>query len=662
MKKLLLLSFSVVILIFGFQQESQTQTKSQTAIQATDGRPTDTRPDSFRPIALESDQPDRSNQPDRSKPVEETDLRAASAKAIKLIQQSQVVWSKKETCTSCHHQLLPEIPIKLARERGVPLDEKVARDTTANAFAYLKDLDAAVQGYDYIDVLFDGWELVAAQAAGVRPSLSTAATAQFIASRQLPDGSWPTIDERPPQSYSPFTTTAVCAQAVRNYMPEQFKDEKGSRVRRAREWLLNARPRTTEDRTFQLLGLRWTGASEKVVKDAARRLLSEQREDGGWSQLPAMASDAYATGEVLSALHDAAGVPASDPAYQRGLRFLLKAQEADGSWHVSSRLHPPAPVSPPYFETGFPYKHDQFISAMATSWAAAALLHALPLKAAEELRRPAPLDIAPAEQPEWVQVALNGSAADLKKLLDAGMKPDAKTTEGTTALMFAARDLDKVKLLVEHGADVNARASTGVNVLMVAARHRGNVDVVRVLLKKGAKPYADKGVEVRNDASALFFAVMAGDVQTAGALREAGARLGDRMKIVGRFAQSPLLYATFLDTAMVEYLIGAGANPNEVDDDKISVLGWATIANHAGMVQSLLARGAKVNHVDNFGMTPLLYAASIDFGDTAVLEKLIAAGADVSAKNKEGLTALGLAKNYRHQAIANLLAGKTATR
>jgi ankyrin repeat protein len=650
-RRLLLLSFPLVVFLFAFQQESETQTKSQIANHATDSSPI-----GIRPIALESDHPDN------AKTVAYADLRAASAKAIKLIQQSQVVWYEKETCTSCHHQLLPEIPIKLARERGVPVDEKVARETTANAFAYLKDLDAAVQGYDYIDVLFDGWELVAAQVAGIGPSLATSATAQFIASRQLPDGSWPTIDVRPPQSHSTFTTTSVCAQAVRNYMPEQFKDEKESRVRRAREWLLNSRPRTTEDRTFQLLGLRWTGAGEKVVKDAARRLLSEQREDGGWSQLPALASDAYATGEVLAALHDGAGLPASDPAYQRGLRFLLKAQEADGSWHVNSRLHPPAPVSPRYFETGFPYQHDQFISAMATSWAAAALLHALPLTAGEELQRLATPDIAPTEQPDWVQVALNGSVTDLGKLLDAGMKPDAKTAEGTTALMLAARDIAKVKLLTERGADVNARAATGVTALMVAARHRGNVEVVRLLLKKGARPNADKGVEVRNDASALFFAVMAGDVQTAGALLDAGARLGDRMKILGRFVQSPLLYATFGDTAMVESLIGKGANPNEVDDDKISVLGWATIANHAGMVQSLLARGAQVNHVDNFGMTPLQYAASIDFGDTAVLEKLIAAGADVRAKNKEGLTSLDLAKNYHHQALANLLAGKTATR
>ena len=174
-----------------------------------------------------------------------------------------------------------------------------------------------------------------------------------------------------------------------------------------------------------------------------------------------------------------------------------------------------------------------------------------------------------------------------------------------------------------------------------------------------AKQNADKGVEVRNDASALFFAVMAGDAQTAGVLLEAGARLGDRMKILGRFAQSPLVYATTLDSGMVEYLINKGASPNEMDDDKISVLGWATIANNVGAVQLLLARGAQVNHVDNFGMTPLLYGASVDFGDTAVMEKLIAAGGDVSAKSKEGLRALDLAKNYRHQALTNLLAGKT---
>ncbi|MEK6407780.1 MAG: ankyrin repeat domain-containing protein [Acidobacteriota bacterium] len=648
MKRLLLLGFTSLVIFFGFKRESQMQTTPQYAFQATDSVSG----------ARNSDQPATKVK------LEEAGLRAASAKAIKLVQHSQVVWYKKQVCTSCHHQLLPEIPLKLARERGVPFDETIARDTTASAFAYLKDLDSQVQGYDYIDVLFDGWALYAADVAGVGPSLATAASAQFIASRQHADGSWPTMDNRPPQSHSRFSATAVCAQALTRYLPEQFKEEKEARVRRARDWLLKSQPRTSEDATFRLLGLLWTGADEKARQKAARQLLAEQRGDGGWAQLPTMASDAYATGEVLFALHKAAGLPTNDASYQRGVSFLLKTQEADGSWRIKSRLHPPAPVSPPFMNVEFPpFQHDQFISIMGTTWAAAALMQAIPSRAGKDSIRPALAALQPTEQAEWVKVALTGSAADLKKLLDGGMKPDAKTAEGTTALMLAARNLEKVKLLLDRGADVNARAATGLTPLMVAARYRGNSEVVRLLLKKGAKPNADKGVEVRNDASALFFAVMAGDLQTVGALLDAGARLQDRMKVLGTFFTSPLSFATFEDDAtLVDYLIGKGADPNELDSDRISVLGSAAIGNHAATVDVLLKRGAKVNHVDNLGMTPLLYAASIDFGETVVLEKLIAAGADLNAKTKEGLTALDLAKSYHHETMANLLSQKTAAR
>ncbi|HEV8485299.1 MAG TPA: ankyrin repeat domain-containing protein [Blastocatellia bacterium] len=648
MKKLLLLSLPAVILIFGFQRDADTQTKSQITSES----------DAISHTALDFDQPERN-----PGLVEESEIRKACDKSIRLIQHSQVVWSKKETCTSCHHQLLPELPLRLARERGVPFDQKVARDATAAAFAYLKDLDAAVQGYDYIDVLFDAWSLVAAHAAGVKPSLSTAAYAQFIAGHQHPDGSWPTTDNRPPQAHSLFTTTAVCAKAVRDYLPESLKAERETRMRRAREWLLKARPQTTEDRAFQLLGLHWTGAGKYARDTAMVQLLAEQRNDGGWSQLPGLASDAYATGEVLSALREGNQLSTTDAIYERGARFLLKAQEPDGSWRVRSRLHPPAPVSPPYFDTEFPYQHDQFISAMGTSWATSALLHKIPVKGGGTKPTPASPDIAPAEQERWIQVALSGSAAHLKRLLDAGMKPDARTSEGTTALMFAARDIEKVKLLVKRGADVNARAGTGITPLMVAARHRGNTEVVRLLLKKGARPNAEKGVEVRNDASALFFAIMAEDTKIVEALLDAGARLEDRMKLIGRIPVTPLFLATVSgEPAMVDCLIGRGANANEVDGDGISVLAWASIANHVDTVQALLARGAQVNNIDKFGMTPLLYAASIDYGDTRVLEKLIAAGADLWAKNKEGVTAAELAKKYNHLTMANLLAAKVSPR
>jgi ankyrin repeat protein len=621
MKKLLLLAFFVAAFVIAFPRASKTQTEPP--------------------------------------PVSEAEARAASAKALGRIQHSQSAWYKKQTCTSCHHQLLPEMTLRLARERGVPFNEALAREMTATAFAGLKDPDAVVQGYDYIDVFFDSWLLTSASAVGVELNLSTAAYAQFIASRQQPDGSWPTIDARPPQAHSPFTATAVGAQAMRQYLPAQFKGEQETRLRQARAWLLKSQPRTTEDRAFQLLGLLWTGADANARQKAAQPLLAEQRADGGWAQLPALASDAYSTGEALFALREAAGLSTNHSAYQRGLRFLLKNRQPDGSWRVKSRMHPPAPVSPPYVDSEFPEGHDQFISIMGTSWAVNALLQALPAQAEKKPRQS--IDVAPAEQAEWVRVALSGSAAELKRLLDAGMQPDAKTAAGTTALMLAARDAEKVKLLLARGAEVNARAATGVTALMVAARYRGNAEVVRLLLAKGAKPNAD--AEVRNDASALFFAAMAGDVQTAKALVEAGARPDQKMKLLGQFVSTPLLIASSNDdVAMVEFLLGKGANPNDVDADGLTALDWATLTNHAGPVQSLLARGAKVNHVDNFGMTPLLYAASVDFGDTVVLEKLIAAGADLKARNKQGQTALDLARTFNHAKAVSLLGNKIASR
>jgi squalene cyclase len=99
-----------------------------------------------------------------------------------------------------------------------------------------------------------------------------------------------------------------------------------------------------------------------------RALLDEQRADGGWAQTPHLASDAYATGQALFTLRTV-GVSDGDPALQRGIGFLVRTQRADGSWHVRSR----AMKIQPYFESGFPYGHDQWISHAASAWAVMAL-------------------------------------------------------------------------------------------------------------------------------------------------------------------------------------------------------------------------------------------------------------------------------------------------
>ena len=107
--------------------------------------------------------------------------------------------------------------------------------------------------------------------------------------------------------------------------------------------------------------------------NAANELIALQRADGGWAPRPYLQSDAYATSQSLWVLSDTGTLPATDPAYRRGLQFLVKTREKDGSWHVTSR----APKFQPYFESGFPYGHDQWISSAATARAVMVLAGSL---------------------------------------------------------------------------------------------------------------------------------------------------------------------------------------------------------------------------------------------------------------------------------------------
>src|SRR5262249_25536722 len=130
-----------------------------------------------------------------------------------------------------------------------------------------------------------------------------------------------------------------------------------------------------EEVVFQLLGLHWAGEPPEQLADLAKSLLQRQRTDGGWAQLPMLESDAYATGEALYTLAQAMKLPVTDPAWQRGLRFLLERQEDDGTWYVVRRAFPFQPT----MDSGFPHHRDSWISAAATSWAVMALTRALPV-------------------------------------------------------------------------------------------------------------------------------------------------------------------------------------------------------------------------------------------------------------------------------------------
>jgi ankyrin repeat protein len=180
---------------------------------------------------------------------------------------------------------------------------------------------------------------------------------------------------------------------------------------------------------------------------------------------------------------------------------------------------------------------------------------------------------------------------------------------------------------------------------------------MNLLLDRGAAVRLPKGQGAPLfNAFPIFLAAIAGNTEIIPRLVRAGDRLDDKMVVVGL---SPTTAAVFVAQServdSIRALLDAGAKVDETDDDGISLLGWAVIANRVEMARLLIARGADVNHVDKNDMTPLLYAASIDFGDSKVIDLLLRSGARPDAVTKDGLTALALARKYGHTNLISAL-------
>ncbi|HTS50104.1 MAG TPA: ankyrin repeat domain-containing protein [Bryobacteraceae bacterium] len=584
-------------------------------------------------------------------------VRVAASKAIALLQIGQKDWYAKQACYSCHNQVLPAMAFRVARDHGVPVNETMAHADAARGFGPYASLDRAVQYTHIIDpTLDDSYRLLALDAAGVRPNLTTAVYARLIASRQRPDGHWVTIDERPPQAYSYITATAVAVRAIQLFHHASVAADTEKRIARSRAWLASQQPRDTEERTFQLFGLYWSGAPKSELAKRAADLAATQQRDGGWKSVNGRPSDAYSTGEALMALHDAAGMPTTDPVWSRGLEFLLDSQQADGSWHVVSRLHPPASVSPPYFESGYPYGHDQFISAMATSWSAMALATSLGRTTQHQ-----PVSLPEAEPmaiPSWAETVLFGSSADLRALLDKNFDPNSATKDGTTALMMAMPDLEKAKLLLDHGANVNAHAKTRYSALLVAAQYPSSSAVMRLLLDCGAQVRLPKGSGAPLfGATALGLAAMSGNADLIATFIAKGDKVDDPFISIGLFPEAAVTNTIpFDDPDTLAALLDAGFPVDHADDGGVTLLDTAVINGRTNIARLLISRGANVNAVDKQGMTPLLYAASIDFGDHNMIDLLVKSGANTKARTKENLTALDLAHKYGQANLIKSLA------
>jgi ankyrin repeat protein len=303
-------------------------------------------------------------------PKPATSTREAVLRSLPLLQKADSIFLRKSGCVSCHNNSLTAMTITTARRNGFPVDEQIAREQRTRIGAYLENWrERALQGVGIpgesgtIGVILFGLA-----ADNYPPDAATDVFAHYVKSQQLSDGRWQNLSHRPPIESDDIALTAFSLKVLQVYAPAT---ERANSVSRASGWLREAQPHTTQQRALRLLGLGWAGmiANDEIIKKAVSDLIAQQRADGGWAQLPTLASDAYATGQALVALSEAGAISVTHPAFKRGIEFLIRTQCEDGSWYVKSRAMP----IQPFFEAGFPYGHDQWISIAATNWAATAL-------------------------------------------------------------------------------------------------------------------------------------------------------------------------------------------------------------------------------------------------------------------------------------------------
>jgi squalene cyclase len=314
------------------------------------------------------------------------DVRTSVEKAIPLLQKAAPAFWKETGCISCHHNVLPSMAVTTAHDRGFAIDEAAAasiRSVTAN---YLQvRTERILQGLappGAEDTM--SYVLFALAAAHFPGNDGTEAGVRYLKIRQAEDGRWIIRAHRPPLESSSISLTAVSIRVLQAFAPPAQKVQYAKSIARAAQYLDRAQPRNTEESTMRLLGLIWADAPAASAQQAVASLTKAQRRDGGWSQLPTLESDAYATGQALVALQ-AAGMQTTDAIYERGAAFLLKSQRPDGSWLVKSRVD----TFQPYFESGFPYHNDQWISAAGTSWAVTALALTRPATVQKKASSPA---------------------------------------------------------------------------------------------------------------------------------------------------------------------------------------------------------------------------------------------------------------------------------
>ena len=215
---------------------------------------------------------------------------------------------------------------------------------------------------------------------------------------------------------------------------------------------------------------------------------------------------------------------------------------------------------------------------------------------------------------------------------------------------------------IRKGDDSAVDAALEANPELLDARDETGLSPILVAAYAGRRKMADRiaVLEAKTpDGLDIFDAAATGNVAVAKALLD-----GDRASVDDRGPDGYTALhfaAAFGQLEIARLLLGRGADPNVVslNDLRSTPLHIAVSAKHRDLASLLLALGGYPNAVQHGGWTPL-HAAAYD-GDESIIDILLMRGADPTRSDDDGKTAVDLADEKGHAALANVLR-KAATR
>jgi hypothetical protein len=275
-------------------------------------------------------------------------------RAIGYMQTESAAWLKTRKCAACHHVPMVLWSLSEVESQGYAIDKRFVMDTAESTLgsrekmiaSKLVDDPAAPPDPRPIGRGVKVGTAFMAVAARSLPSLaegqgqSLRRIADEIIKKQRDDGSWEFFLSRPPINESETTDAAWLIMALQGETGPDASESRRVALAKATAWLAGTRrPDNLQDKVFQVLLAARSGKPCSEMQTTINQLLALQRADGGWSQKPEMASDAYATGQTLYVLA-LTGYTTERPEVRRAIDFLVATQKPDGSWPMTSRATP----------------------------------------------------------------------------------------------------------------------------------------------------------------------------------------------------------------------------------------------------------------------------------------------------------------------------------